>query len=75
MLVGGGALYIVKQVGAGEAGRGVGVPEVPRSSPQTQADFAAGTGYVPIRESSVDLPAIKDLWAQRRRATRWRTTS
>jgi sn-glycerol 3-phosphate transport system substrate-binding protein len=62
VLVGGGALYIVKK----------STPERQAAtwkylkfldSPQTQADFAAGTGYVPLRKSSVDLPAIKDQWA------------
>ena len=63
VLVGGGALYIVKR----------SAPEKQAAAwkylkflddPQTQADFAAGTGYVPIRKSSVDLPAIKDQWAK-----------
>ena len=62
VLVGGGALYIVKR----------SAPEKQAAAweylkfldyPQTQADFAAGTGYVPIRKSSVDLPAIQKLWA------------
>jgi sn-glycerol 3-phosphate transport system substrate-binding protein len=62
VLVGGGALYIVKK----------STPEKKAATwkylkflddPQTQATFAAGTGYVPIRKSSVDLPAIKDQWA------------
>jgi sn-glycerol 3-phosphate transport system substrate-binding protein len=61
VLVGGGALYIVnrsapaKQAAVWEYLKFLG-------SPQTQADFAAGTGYVPIRKSSIDLPAIQELW-------------
>jgi sn-glycerol 3-phosphate transport system substrate-binding protein len=63
VLVGGGALYIVKK----------STPEKQAAtwkylkfldSPETQATFAAGTGYVPIRKSSVELPAIKDQWAK-----------
>ena len=52
-----------EQVGAGEAGGGVAVPEVPRRA-RDAGDWAAGTGYVPIRKSSVDLPAIQQLWAK-----------
>jgi sn-glycerol 3-phosphate transport system substrate-binding protein len=61
VLVGGGALYIVnrsapaKQAAAWEYLKFL-------TSTQAQADFAAGTGYVPIRESSVDTPAIQNLW-------------
>ena len=63
VLVGGGALYIVKK----------SAPEKQAAAweylkflddPQTQADLAAGTGYVPIRKSSVELPAIQEQWAK-----------
>jgi sn-glycerol 3-phosphate transport system substrate-binding protein len=63
VLVGGGALYISKK----------SAPEKQAAAwqylkflvdPQVQAEWAAGTGYVPIRQSSVDLPAIKDQWAK-----------
>ena len=37
---------------------------VGRNQPQSQADWGAATGYVPIRTSSIDLPAIQDLWAR-----------
>ena len=63
VLVGGGALYIVKK-SAPEKQAAVWQYLKFLDDPQTQADFAAGTGYVPIRESSVDLPAIQDLWAK-----------
>jgi sn-glycerol 3-phosphate transport system substrate-binding protein len=62
VLVGGGALYIVKK-SAPEKQAAVWQYLKFLDDPQTQADFAAGTGYVPIRKSSVDLPAIKNLWA------------
>jgi sn-glycerol 3-phosphate transport system substrate-binding protein len=63
VLVGGAAFYIVnksspaKQAAAWEYLKFL-------DSPQTQATFAAGTGYVPIRKSSVTLPAIQQLWAK-----------
>ncbi len=33
-------------------------------SPASQAQFAAATGYIPNRKSSVTLSAIQDLWAR-----------
>jgi sn-glycerol 3-phosphate transport system substrate-binding protein len=62
VLVGGGALYMVKQ-SAAEKKAAVWKYLKFLVSPQTQADFAAGTGYVPIRKSSVMLPAVTELWA------------
>ncbi|HUV10268.1 MAG TPA: ABC transporter substrate-binding protein [Acidimicrobiia bacterium] len=61
VLVGGASLYIsnksdaAKQAAAWEYAKFLAEPEV-------QAEWAAGTGYVPIRKSSVELPAIQDLW-------------
>jgi sn-glycerol 3-phosphate transport system substrate-binding protein len=63
VLVGGGALYIVKK-SAPEKQAAVWQYLKFLDDPQTQADFAAGTGYVPIRKSSVDLPAIQQQWAK-----------
>jgi sn-glycerol 3-phosphate transport system substrate-binding protein len=62
VLVGGGALYMVKQSAARKK---AAVWKYIKFlvDPQTQADFAAGTGYVPIRKSSVALPAVTQLWA------------
>jgi sn-glycerol 3-phosphate transport system substrate-binding protein len=63
VLVGGGALYIVrrsapaKQAAAWEYLKFL-------TTPESQADWGAGTGYVPIRESAVELPAIKELWRE-----------
>lgn len=34
------------------------------TEPQQMADWAAGTGYIPINTKSVELPTITDLWAQ-----------
>lgn len=33
------------------------------NEPEQQAEWHAGTGYVPIRRSAIDLPAVADLWA------------
>lgn len=61
VLVGGGALYIVdRSAPAKQAAAWKYLKFL--TSPQVQADFAAGTGYVPLRESSIDLPAIQNLW-------------
>ena len=63
VLVGGAAFYIVnksspaKQAAAWEYLKFL-------DSPQTQATFGAATGYVPIRKSSVTLPAMQQLWAK-----------
>jgi sn-glycerol 3-phosphate transport system substrate-binding protein len=32
-------------------------------NPQTQATWAAGTGYIPVRKSAAATPTIKQLWA------------
>lgn len=33
------------------------------NEPEQQATWHAGTGYVPIRRSATELPAVTDLWA------------
>lgn len=33
------------------------------NSPEQQATWHAGTGYVPIRQSAIELPAVAELWA------------
>jgi sn-glycerol 3-phosphate transport system substrate-binding protein len=63
VLVGGAAMYVVnksspeKQAAAWEFAKFFNQADI-------QAEWAAGTGYVPITESSVELPVIADLWAQ-----------
>jgi sn-glycerol 3-phosphate transport system substrate-binding protein len=63
VLVGGAALYIVnksapeKQAAAWEFAKFLNEPE-------SQAQWAAATGYVPDRESATKLPAVQDLWAK-----------
>ena len=63
ILVGGAALYIVnksapeKQEAAWRFAKFLNEPE-------TQATWAADTGYIPIRKSAVDLPQIQQRWQQ-----------
>jgi len=63
VLVGGAALYIssksapAKQAAAWEYLKFL-------DSAATQASFGAATGYVPIRESSITMPVIQQLWAK-----------
>jgi len=62
VFVGGAALYIVnksapeKQAAAWEFMKFA-------TSPETQAKWAAATGYVPTRRSAVDQPVLRDAWA------------
>ena len=63
VLVGGAAFYIVnKSSPAKQAAAWEYIKYL--DSPQTQATFAAATGYVPIRKSSITMPAIQQLWAK-----------
>jgi sn-glycerol 3-phosphate transport system substrate-binding protein len=63
VLVGGAGLYIVnksspaKQAASWEFAKFLNEPE-------SQATWAVGTGYVPIRKSAVDLPAVQQRWAE-----------
>ncbi len=63
VLVGGAANYIVsksspaKQAAAWEFAKFL-------ASPESQATWAAGTGYVPISKAATELPAVQDLWAK-----------
>jgi sn-glycerol 3-phosphate transport system substrate-binding protein len=34
------------------------------AEPESQATWAAGTGYIPIRKSSADAQVLQDLWAE-----------
>jgi sn-glycerol 3-phosphate transport system substrate-binding protein len=63
VLVGGAALYIsnqspkAKQAAAWEYLKFLNEPE-------SQAEWAAATGYVPIRESAAELPVLQQRWAE-----------
>jgi len=62
LLVGGAALWIVK--GKSDAETAATWDYVKYlTSPTAQAEWAAGTGYVPIRKSSLDMEPIKSLYA------------
>jgi sn-glycerol 3-phosphate transport system substrate-binding protein len=62
LLVGGAALWIVK--GKSDAETAATWDYVKYlTSPPAQAQWAADTGYVPIRKSSLDQAPIKDLYA------------
>jgi len=63
VLVGGAALYITKRSAPEKRAAAWDYLKF-LTSPEIQAEFAAGTGYVPIRKSSVELPAITQLWAK-----------
>lgn len=64
VLVGGAALYIVnrsdpvEQAAAWEFAKFL-------NEAQTQAEWSAATGYIPIRESAIDLPPIIEAWRAR----------
>lgn len=62
VLVGGAALYISKRSAPEKQAAAWDFLKY-LTSPEIQAEWAAGTGYVPIRESAVELPAITQLWA------------
>ena len=74
MLVGGGANYIVnestpeKQAAAWRFAKYLDEPE-------TQAEWAAATGYIPIRKSAVDAARWSRSCGAGSPTTRWRTTS
>jgi len=63
ILVGGAALYIsnksdpAKQAAAWDFSKFLNTAE-------SQATWAAGTGYVPVVEAATELPAVKELWAK-----------
>ena len=62
VLVGGAALYISRK-SAPEKQEAAWLLAKFLDEPANQAEFAAGTGYVPIRTSAVNQPVIQQLWA------------
>ena len=42
----------------------MGVRQVPERAAQSQAQWAAGTGYVPIASRRTDSPRFRPLWAE-----------
>jgi sn-glycerol 3-phosphate transport system substrate-binding protein len=60
--VGGAALYISATDPAKQAAAWDYMTWM--TSPESQSKWAAATGYVPVRKSSVDLPEVKKRWAE-----------
>jgi sn-glycerol 3-phosphate transport system substrate-binding protein len=63
VLVGGAALYMSNKSSPAEQAASWEYLKF-LNTPETQADWGASTGYVPIRESATELPTIQDLWAE-----------
>jgi len=63
VLVGGAALYIpVKSSPEKQAAAWEWIKFL--NEPENQAQWAVGTGYVPVRESALNDPVLKDAWAK-----------
>jgi sn-glycerol 3-phosphate transport system substrate-binding protein len=62
VLVGGAALWLVKGDPLKQAAAYTYAKFL--NEPQQQADWHAGSGYLPIVKAAVDLPVVKDLWAK-----------
>jgi sn-glycerol 3-phosphate transport system substrate-binding protein len=62
VLVGGAANYIVKK-SSPEKQAAAWLFAKFLNEPESQADWAVGTGYVPIRQSAANLPQVQQLWA------------
>ncbi|MBM3675918.1 MAG: ABC transporter substrate-binding protein [Actinobacteria bacterium] len=63
VLVGGAALYISAKSSAAKQAAAWDLAKFLTSS-QSQAIWAAGTGYVPIRESAAESQVIEELWVR-----------
>jgi sn-glycerol 3-phosphate transport system substrate-binding protein len=61
-IVGGAALFMVNE---SEAAKRAASWEYAKflNTPENVAEWSAATGYIPTRESSVELPAIQEQWA------------
>ena len=62
VLVGGAANYIVKKSSPEKQAAAWQFAKF-LNEPESQADWAVGTGYVPIRQSAADLSQVQQLWA------------
>jgi len=63
VLVGGAAFYIMKDTSAEKQAAAWEYAKF-MNEPENMAEWAAGTGYIPIRESSVDLPVFQQRLAE-----------
>jgi sn-glycerol 3-phosphate transport system substrate-binding protein len=62
ILVGGAALYIVKDTAKSKQDAAWQYIKF-LDAPEQQATWGAGSGYVPLRKSATELPAIQELWS------------
>lgn len=62
VLVGGAALWLDEDTSDAERAAAWDFM-VWLTQPEQQAEWHVGTGYVPIRESAIELPAVSELWA------------
>jgi sn-glycerol 3-phosphate transport system substrate-binding protein len=62
VVVGGSGLYITAAAQAKQAAAWELIAFL--TSPESQAAWSAGTGYVPVRESAVELPELQQRWAE-----------
>lgn len=63
VLVGGAAFYIMKDTSAEKQAAAWEYAKF-MSTPENVAEWAAGTGYIPIRESSVEMPVFQQRLAE-----------
>jgi sn-glycerol 3-phosphate transport system substrate-binding protein len=63
VLVGGAAFYMVKDTSPEKQAAAWKFVTF-MSAPEQVAEWAAGTGYIPIRESAVELPAVQQRWSE-----------
>lgn len=64
VLVGGAALWIVDEGSTPEESAAAFDYASYLNEPASQAQWHAGTGYLPIRTSSAELPEVADKWAE-----------
>lgn len=62
VLIGGGALYISSTGGPAQQAAAWELAKF-LNSPEAQAVWAAGTGFIPVRESAVSQPELEERWA------------
>jgi sn-glycerol 3-phosphate transport system substrate-binding protein len=63
VLVGGAANYIVKKSSPGKQAAAWQFAKF-LNEPESQADWAVGTGYIPIRQAAANLPQVQQRWAE-----------
>lgn len=61
--VGGGALFVVNR-SSDEKQEAARIFAKWLNEPEQQAEWHAGSGYIPVRRSAASLPAVTELWAE-----------